>query len=144
MQEGAPTGPVPALGVIHSRGNAPLLQQPHQPQGRAHGGRGLTDVSEGFGQAQSPGSAWSGHWCGFQVAGAATSRSRGRVKADKKTQQVIDQKMPRKTKERVRGSLLQGCRAGLGHTEGTPPTQAPWMPLFMSDPPSHLYRLWSL
>ena len=53
-------------------------------------------------------------------------------------QQVIDQKMPRRTKEKLRASLLQGCRAGLGHTEGTPPTQAPWMPLFMSDPPSHL------
>ena len=53
-------------------------------------------------------------------------------------QQVIDQKMPRRTKEKLRASLLQGCRAGLGHTERTPPTQAPWMPLFMSDPPSHL------
>lgn len=84
MQEGAPGGPVPALWVIHSRRNAPLLEQPHQPQGCAHGGRGLPDVSEGLGQAQSPWSARRGHWCGLQVASAATSWSRGRVKAERK------------------------------------------------------------
>lgn len=34
VQEGAPTGPVPALGgVIHTPQKCPLLQQPHQPPG---------------------------------------------------------------------------------------------------------------
>lgn len=84
VEEGAPAGSVPTLGVVHGRRDASLLQQPYQPQGRAHGCRGLTDICERLSQAQSPGGAWRGHWCGFQVAGTATSRSWGRVKAERK------------------------------------------------------------